>query len=172
MKSVLYLVVTLFLLASCATPKESPVIYISNISTSPISDIKCVWAWNDTLTLPHLYPGDSRGQSFYISQNKDFFGPVSISWKNSQGRRISREFDFKKNNLPSIEISRSYDYVQFYLDQEGLEIVSSDAPNLSYKSVRMDKKLRDAKRYHDAKKGGASSLIRVKHNNLAHFPHR
>lgn len=153
----------LSILSSCSSKTESPVIYFSNLSKSVVSDIKCVWARNETLTLPYLHPGDSRGQSFYINSNDDFFGPVYISWRNKEGRKIIREFDFKKNNLPSIEIDRSYDYVQFYLDQEGMDIVSSDAPDLSYKTVRMDKKLRDIKRLYGRRNGG-SSLIRVKHN--------
>ena len=163
----IFIIVILTFLASCASKKEGPVIYFSNISSAPITDIKCVWNDNEALTLPYLYPGDSRGQSFYISDNSEFFGPVSISWRNKQGRKISREFDFKKNNLPSIEISRSYDYVQFYIEQDWMEIVSSDAPDLSYKLVRMDKILRDQNRLHGGGRMNRTSLIKVEH-----IPHK
>ncbi|MBL6664466.1 MAG: hypothetical protein ISQ34_01325 [Rickettsiales bacterium] len=160
MRSIFVAIISLLLVASCSGRKESPVIYFSNISTQPISDITCIWVGNKKLTLPHLYPGDSRGQSFFINDNADFFGPVYISWRNQQGRKVIREFDFKKNNLPSIENERSYDYVQFYFEQDWMEIVSSDAPDLSYKMVRMDKILRDVKRERNIRKPN-SSLIRV-----------
>jgi len=163
MKSIFYIIILSFLLVSCAPHKEGPVIYFSNISKEPISNIRCDWTDNETLTLPHLYQGDSRGQSFHISGNDEFFGPVSISWRNSKGRTVVREFDFKKNNLPSIENEKIYDFVQFYIEQDWMEIVSSDSPDLSYKTVRMDKILRDNKRLHGGGRRQGTSLIRVQH---------
>lgn len=164
MRIIIFLVASLFLFTSCSGHKESPVIYFSNISNKPVTEIQCVWVNNKRLSLPALYPGDSRGQSFYISKNSDFFGPVYISWRNDEGKKVIREFDFKKNNLPSIENERSYDYVQFYFDQEEMEIVSSDAPDLSYKTVRMDRVLREAKRLYNSRAKPTSSLISVEDN--------
>lgn len=164
----LFLNLTLILIFSysCANIKESPVIYFSNISSKPIKDLRSIWVENEKLTLPYLGPGDTRSNSFYISSNDDFFGIVKISWRNDEGQKIVREFDFKENNLPGIKNKRGYDYVQIYLDQEDFDIITSDAPNLSYKTTRMDKILAEKKKQFNSttKTRTPSSLIRIQHN--------
>ena len=96
MKKFVIIILTL-LIASCSNlqKKESPVIYFSNSSDSAITDLQCVWVENQVLSLPYLAPGDTRSQSFYINSNEEFFGYVSIAWRNSSGKKIVREFDFK-----------------------------------------------------------------------------
>lgn len=129
-------------LTSCGSNKiESPVIYFSNSSYEPISNIKCHWADNKILNLQFLDPGESRSNSFYIDDIEDFFGRIKISWYNDQGKYLVREFNFRHNHLPSIKDKKTYNYVQIYLEQDELEIVSSDAPNLSGKINKMDKLL-------------------------------
>lgn len=130
-----------FILVSCGSKKESPVIYFSNLSPAPISNIHCEWVGKNKLNLPVLNPGDTRSQSFYIRKPEDFFGQISISWNAANGQRQDREFVFNKNNLPSIADSTTYNYVQFYLDQNEVEIMTSDAPDLSGKSRKMDRLL-------------------------------
>jgi len=129
--------ILLLFLAACAN-KESPVIYFSNVSAAPIKDIQCRWG-KKLLNLPALDPGDSRSQSFYISDDSDFFDAVSISWRTDGGDRIIREFAFRENNMPSIEDDTTYNYVQFYIDQDEMEIVSSDAPDLPGKTRKMER---------------------------------
>lgn len=163
------IIFTLLLLASCSAiqTKESPVIYFSNASTKPISNIRCVWAENEVMTLSALYPGNTRSQSFYIKKNEDFFGYVTISWQNASGQEIVREFDFKDNNLPSINNERSYDFVQFYLDQEELEIISSDAPDLTWKTQKMDRLLTQYNQaYSNPSTSVNSALINIYHNQI------
>ncbi len=149
------------LLAACGANKESPVIYFSNIGEAPIKDIQCNWAGNILTSLPSLSPGDSRSQSFYISGASDFFGAVNISWTNDSGEKIAKEINFKKRHLSSIHDSGTYNYVQIYLDQEDLEIVSSDAPDLSGKISKMEKLLNKVREtYQNAHaSGGQTSLI-------------
>lgn len=165
MKKFIIILLTFFAY-SCSSlkQKESPVIYFSNASEQPIFDLKCVWAKNEVMTLPFLAPGYSRSQSFYINNNDEFFGAVSISWKNNNKQTIFREFDFKDNNLPSIKNERSYDFVQFYLDQDEFEIISSDAPDLSWKTQRMDRMLEKYRKSNVNKSRPANSgLIRIEH---------
>lgn len=137
------LILCALLASSCSmTPTlESPVIYFSNASHAPIKDIRCDWVNNTSLTLPALIPGDSRSQSFYMRSAANFFGLVKVSWTNDSGDRVTREFYFRENSLPSIKDHSTYNYVQIYFDQNDLEVISSDAPDLSGKTVRMDRLL-------------------------------
>ena len=144
--------ITLFLalaFASSCTIKnsdsESPVIYFSNASESPISNIRAVWAGDNILTLDGLAPGDSRSQAFYLDDTDDFFGLVKISWNNARGHGVSRELFFKPNNLPSINDDTTYNYVQIYLEQNDLEFMTSDAADLGNKTRRRDRMLKSYK---------------------------
>jgi hypothetical protein len=91
--------------------------------------------------LPALNPGDTRSQAFYIKKAADFFGQINISWNAANGEKLTREFFFRANNLPSIADETTYNYVQFYLDQNEVEIMTSDAPDLAGKSRKMDRVL-------------------------------
>ncbi len=147
---------------SCSKQTESPVVYISNASPQKISEIRCNWSEKHNLLLSSLNPGESRSQSFYIDGKSDFFGRVNISWRNSRGESLIREFVFKENNLPSIDDHTTYNYIQLYLDQEEMEIVSSDAPDLVGKTRKMERLL--TKYRDDYKRGNytpGTSLIRV-----------
>ncbi|MBM3580009.1 MAG: hypothetical protein FJX34_04480 [Alphaproteobacteria bacterium] len=66
---------------------------------------------------------------------------VKISWTNADGNNVSREFFFRKANLPSIDDHTTYNYVQLYFDQHYVEITTSDAPDLSGKTAKMDQML-------------------------------
>ncbi len=127
----------LLFVASCAS-RESPVVYFSNASSEPITDIQCRWG-KKMLNLPVLDPGDSRSQSFYISSDSQFFTDVSISWRRNSGERLVRDFTFRENNMPSFDDDTTYNYVQFYFDQDEMEIVSSDAPDLPGKTRKMER---------------------------------
>jgi hypothetical protein len=152
-----------FLTFSCgAQKKESPVIYFSNSSPNPIQNIECEWAEENKLSLSVLNPGQSRSESFYVRDDSNFFGQVKVSWQNANGEKIAREFFFNKNNLPSFSDPTIYSYVQLYLDQEEMEITTSDAPDLAGKTRKMDRILaqyRDS--YVSGKKQVETSLIRV-----------
>lgn len=132
----------LFLLNSCKSAlRESPVIYISNASLKPIKDIRCEWASKNALNLPELNPGETRSQSFYISGEQEFFGLVRIFWTNENDNTLSREFFFRKTSLPSIEDRTTYNYVQLYLDQDSIDVTTSDSPDIGGRSEKMDKLL-------------------------------
>lgn len=128
-------------LVSCARPLEGPTIYFSNASPKKITGIQSNWAGQNLLSLTHLSPGDTRSQTFKAGKMADFFGDIRVSWYNADGVRISREFRFSRNNLPSISDPTTYSYVQFYLEQEEFEIMSSDAPDLPGKIRKMDRLL-------------------------------
>ncbi|MBP7709728.1 MAG: hypothetical protein KA100_01490 [Rickettsiales bacterium] len=166
-KKILILLATLTLFSCGAISQvESPVIYFSNASLAPVRDIQCSWAGENLLTLPLLNPGESRSQSFYIGGASEFFGAINITWRNDKGERLIREFNFRENNLPSVNDSTTYNYVQFYLDQEELELVSSDAPDLAGKTRKMEKLLAQLKAaYAEGHTTTAiqTSLIRVQH---------
>lgn len=136
-----FLILTSLLLVSCASLKESPVIYFSNASNAPIKNIQCTWAEKNVLSLPVLNPGDSRSLSFYIRGDSAFFGLINVSWDNGHGEKMTKSFFFRKENMPSIFDPTTYNYVQLYFDQFDVEVVSSDAPDLGGKVRRMERLL-------------------------------
>lgn len=168
----IFLILVSLLLVSCGgATKESPVIYFSNASQSPISKIKCNWAGNNELSLPTLNPGDSRSQSFYIKKDADFFGTINISWSNDKGEKVVKEFNFREKHLPSMGDTTTYNYVQLYFDQEDIDVVSSDSADLSGKTRRMDRLLTQ---YRDAYAQGhttpQTSLISVQPKKDSSLP--
>lgn len=165
MSKIISVIILGFLLFSCAAKKiESPVIYLSNASLDPIKNIECNWAGQNLLTLPILEAGDSRSQSFYLANSQEFFGLVVLSWRNKDGEKLTREFYFRQNNLPSIDDHTTYNYVQFYLDQEEMEIVGSDAPDLAGKTRKMERLLARIKaNQQEVLNPIETSLIRVQH---------
>jgi len=140
LKKIIFLL-SLTLLASCATPHEGPMIYISNASVKPIKNVKCRWASKHVLSLPNLNPGETRSQSFYINSEAEFFGLIQISWSNDNDRTVSREFFLRKTSLPSINDPKTYNYVQLYLDSDYVDVTTSDSPDITGKAERMDKML-------------------------------
>jgi hypothetical protein len=158
-----FLILANLLLAACSAPIESPVIYFSNASAHPIKDVRCNWVGKNVLTLPALMPGDSRSQSFYISGSSEFFGEVVVSWVNSQGESVKKEFLFREKNLPSIDDHTTYNYVQLYFDQFDLEVVSSDVADLGGKNRRMESLMKQYKEQYSSghPSAPATSLIRV-----------
>ena len=141
-KNFVILLTTAFLFSCASNPlRESPVIYISNSSLKPIKNLKCEWATKHVLSLPELTPGDTRSQSFYIRNESEFFGLVKVSWTNDAGNSLSREFFFRKANLPSISDPTTYNYVQLYIDQDYVDVSTSDAPDFNGKAEKMDKLL-------------------------------
>ena len=141
--SKILLVLIGLLVVSCGHSQEGPTIYFSNASPKVITDIESNWAGKNLLSLSSLAPGDTRSQPFHIDSMYDFFGEIRVSWVNAEGETISREFLFNHNNLPSISDPTTYSYVQFYLDQEEFEILSSDAPDLPGKINKMDRLLKE-----------------------------
>ncbi|MDX2083621.1 MAG: hypothetical protein SFV53_06525 [Rickettsiales bacterium] len=141
----LIIILAIFLISGCAKNVESPVIYFSNASANPMRDIQCDWNGN-ILSLKKLNPGDTRSRSFFISSNNKFFGPIYITWFNANGERNSKNFSFRKENLPSINDKTSYNYVQLYFDQVDVEVTSSDSADLNGKVRRMELLMN---KYHD-----------------------
>ena len=159
------LILAFLFAASCSgklSQKESPVIYFSNSSAAPIKDIEFNWVGKNKLSLPLLNPGESRSESFYISGESEFFGLINVSWSNDRGEAVNREFFFNKNNLPSFADVTTYNYVQFYLDQDEFEITTSDAPDLAGKTRKMDRILTEYRQnYLQGHRVVQSALIRV-----------
>ncbi len=163
-----------FLAVSCASSKtiESPTIYLSNLSEKPIFDIKCQFPSGDTLSLPYLAPGISRSQAFNIASNADFFGKILVSWKNGEKRILEREFYLMKKNLPSIDNTSSFNYLQFFLEQEDFEVISSDAPDLAAKAKRMEDVLNQIAENHknNIDQPVSYSLIRITPKRIDQIP--
>lgn len=160
MRKISFILLHLFLFA--CTSRESPTIYISNVSPNPIKNIEINWAEKNLLTLPLLNPGDTRGQSFYIKSKSSFFGPTFISWYNSEGKKTVKNFNFRKSHLPSISDNDVFSYVQLYLDQYEAEVMTIDSVDAGGKIQKMERLMT---KYRDDFKAGHSTtntaLIRV-----------
>lgn len=168
-----FIFTALVFLANCSAKRESPVVYLSNASPEPIANIRCDWPDGNVLTLAGLDPGDSRSQSFYIRRDSDFFGTINVSWTNAKGEAQKKAFNLRKEHLPSISDHTTYSFVQLYIDQEDLEIVTSDIPDLGGKNRRMEAML--AKYHNDyalSHGKGQSALIAIqpkKDNSLPYW---
>lgn len=143
MKNKFLIIFLNLLFAACSTSpiflKESPAVYFSNVSPKPVTDIRCSWVGQNVLALPSLAPGVSRSQSFNIGGEQDFFGSVNISWNNSEGEAVEKNFVLRKEHLPNFSDSTIYSYVQIYFDQHDAEIITSDIVDLSGKTRKMDR---------------------------------
>lgn len=143
--SKIFVIIAALFLVSCGANIESPVVYFSNASPEPVRNIECNWNGN-ILSLGALNPGDTRSQSFFLTSDSKFFGPVYVVWYNDKGDRVSKNFNFKKENLPSIRDKTTYNYVQLYFDQFDIEVSTSDAADLTGKVRRMEQVMN---KYHD-----------------------
>lgn len=163
MKFLTILLIAFLSACSVGSHKESPVIYMSNASSLPINDIKVVWVDNKVLKLKTLTPGQTRSQSFYLNDSDDFFGLVKISWSGANHSTNTRELYFKRNNMPSIDEHEMYSYVQLYFEQNDLEILSSDNPDMGNITKKRDAMLLGFKKNYwaDNKPMSGSSLISV-----------
>ena len=142
----------LFLLASCSSfPKESPTIYVSNLSSNIIKNISIKFP-RQTLNLPQLNPGLTQGKSFIINDSEDFFGTIKVSWNNLYNENIIRNFDIKKSDLPSFFDPKDFSYVQIYIKDYDIQIITYDTLDSGNKTAQMDIILRDLNVYYNVEK--------------------
>jgi hypothetical protein len=133
----------LFLLSSCSSfPKESPTIYVSNLSSNIIKNIAIKFP-RQTLNLPQLNPGLTQGRSFIINDSEDFFGTIKVSWNNLYNENIIRNFNLKENDLPSFFNPKDFGYVQIYIKDYDIQIITYDTTDSGNKTAQMDIILRD-----------------------------
>jgi hypothetical protein len=142
----------LFLLSSCSIfPKEAPTIYVSNLSPNIIKNISIKFP-KKTLNLPQLNPGLTQGGSFIINDSKDFFGIVKVEWNNLYNENIIRNFNLKENDLPSFFNPKDFGYVQIYIKDYDIQIITYDTPDSGNKTAQMDIILRDLNVYYNVEK--------------------
>ena len=142
----------LFLLSSCSIfPKEAPTIYVSNLSPNIIKNISIKFP-KKTLNLPQLNPGLTQGGSFIIKDSKDFFGTVKVEWNNLYNENIIRNFNLKENDLPSFFNPKDFGYVQIYIKDYDIQIITYDTPDSGNKTAQMDIILKDLNVYYNVEK--------------------
>ena len=141
-----------FLLSSCSIfPKEAPTIYVSNLSPNIIKNISIKFP-KKTLNLPQLNPGLTQGGSFIINDSEDFFGTVKVGWNNLYSENIIRNFNLKKNDLPSFFNPKDFSYVQIYIKDYDIEIITYDTVDSGNKTAQMDIILKDLNVYYNVEK--------------------
>jgi len=142
----------LFLLSSCSSfPKESPTIYVSNLSSNIVKNIAIKFP-RQTLNLPQLNPGLTQGRSFIINDVEDFFGTIKVSWNNLYNENIIRDFYIKKSDLPSFFDAKDFSYIQIYVKDYDIQIITYDTKDSGNKTAQMDIILRDLNVYYNVEK--------------------
>jgi hypothetical protein len=142
----------LFLLSSCSSfPKESPTIYVSNLSSNIVKNIIIKFP-QQTLHLPQLNPGLTQGRSFIINDSEDFFGTIKVSWNNLYNENIIRDFYIKKSDLPSFFDAKDFSYIQIYVKDYDIQIITYDTKDSGNKTAQMDIILRDLNVYYNVEK--------------------
>ena len=141
-----------FLLSSCSIfPKEGPTIYVSNLSPNIIKNISIKFP-KKTLNLPQLNPGLTQGGSFIINDPEDFFGTVKVGWNNLYNENIIRNFNLKENDLPSFFNPKDFGYVQIYIKDYDIQIITYDTTDSGNKTAQMDIILRDLNALYNVEK--------------------
>lgn len=142
----------LFLLSSCSIfPKEAPTIYVSNLSPNIIKNISIKFP-KKTLNLPQLNPGLTQGGSFIVNDSEDFFGTTKVEWNNLYNENIVRNFNLKKNDLPSFFNPKDFSYMQIYIKDYDIQIITYDTPDSGNKTAQMDVILRDLNTLYNVEK--------------------
>ena len=147
------LVILIFLsLFSCSNfPREGPTIYVSNLSPNIVKNISIKFP-QKTLNLTQLNPGKTQGSSFIINGSQDFFGTVKVGWKNLYDENIIRNFSIKENDLPSFFNPRDFGYVQIYIKDYDIQIITYDTKDSGNKTAQMDIILKDLNIYYNVEK--------------------
>ena len=157
----------LFLLSSCSSfPKESPTIYVSNLSSNIIKNISIKFP-RQNLYLPQLNPGLTQGRSIIINDSQDFFGTIKVSWNNLYNENIIRNFSLKKNDLPSFFNPKDFSYIQIYIKDYDIQIITYDTKDSGNKTAQMDIILKDLNVYYNVEK---KSPIRVSLMSIDYTP--
>lgn len=142
----------LFSLSSCSIfPKEAPTIYVSNLSPNIIKNISIKFP-KKTLNLPQLNPGLTQGGSFIVDDSEDFFGTIKVGWNNLYSENIIRNFNLKENDLPSFFNPKDFGYVQIYIKDYDIEIITYDTVDSGNKTAQMDVILRDLNALYNVEK--------------------
>lgn len=130
--------------ASCSGPVSSPRIWIFNSSDNYIRNIRGDWNVNRLLALDEITPGGAPSQNFYLKRTittellgktkSQLFGPIRLEWENAEGKKIVKNFEITKEQLPyyyNYQGSNSYhrkfgrttfDNVYFFLTQDDAEM--------------------------------------------------
>jgi len=140
MKKFIIFLFPFFLLttSSCSSaPTSSPAIRFNNSSPSGEIIKKINVTWNGAKLLSRTGDftncGGGGHQSFNIYQESDFFGPVHVEWENASGKKLTKDFIFKKEDLPSYKYRHQahvYSYVTLYFTQSDVEYYTSDNPRI------------------------------------------
>jgi hypothetical protein len=142
----------LFLLSSCSIfPKEGPTIYVSNLSPNIIKNISIKFP-KKTLNLAQLNPGLTQGGSFIVNDPEDLFGTVKVGWNYIHNENIIRNFNLKENDLPSFFNPKDFGYVQIYIKDYDIQIITYDTTDSGNKTAQMDIILRDLNALYNVEK--------------------
>lgn len=125
-------------LSSCASEYLSPSVMFRNSSSdgSEIKNIKVIW--NGYRLLERSGPYDlcraGGGQNFTLRKQSHLYGPVHAEWENAKGEKISKDFVFKKEDMPTFKRSifgkHVYHIIILFFTQSDVEYYTSDNPNL------------------------------------------
>lgn len=132
------LLMTCLALSSCASEYLSPSVMFRNSSAdgSQIRNIKVIW--NGYRLLERSGPYDlcraGGGQNFTLRKQSDLYGPIHAEWENAKGEKVSKDFIFKKSDMPTFKRSRFgkhvYHKIILFFTQTDLEYYTSDNPNI------------------------------------------
>lgn len=132
MKRICVALLIVLVLSSCNTTYLSPDIQYRNSSSdgSKIQNIQVIW--NGYHLLKESGPFNAckygGGQSFTLIKKSDLFGPVHAEWENAKGKKISKDFIFRKEDLTSRPYHLST--IILFFTQSDVEYYTSDNPRI------------------------------------------
>jgi len=125
-------------ISSCS-PVMSPAFVYMNASESggDIKNVSVVWSGYRLLDIPGPINICGKGgieQNLFLKKESDLFGPVHAEWENAKGDKISKDFIFKKEDMPTFKRSAFGQYVYhkiiLFFTQTDVEYYTSDNPNI------------------------------------------
>lgn len=112
-------VLFLFMSTSCYAPYPmAPSISYENMSNNFIREINIVWNGRNIGGAYKENPGGGGSSSFQVRKKSDFYGPVHLSWKNAEGRLITKDFIFTREHLANFGVKKNRATIDLYFTQD------------------------------------------------------
>jgi hypothetical protein len=129
---ILLILVFMSFISSCSARVSSPAVNIFNQSDDYIYNIKGRWNGYVFARWQERTPGINSSENFILEKESDLFGPVHLEWENAQGKKLTKEFEFKKEQMPNFHKGKyGRGNIYFFFTQEDVKmIVRTDGATL------------------------------------------
>ena len=142
----IYIMLLVVFLSSCSSVMSPAFVYKnSSKNGNDIKNINVTWNGYHLLDTPSTINLCGKGggeQNFFLKKESDLYGLVHTEWENAKGEKISKEFIFKKEDMPTFKRSifgkHVYHKIILFFTQTDVEYYTSDNPR--FKEIEWEKR--------------------------------